>query len=94
MEGARDRGRAADAARPAAETDLGRSGESPATQPRGRPGDGTLLQKPDPAAPAPPPDAVDDLQDTTEGLGQSLGEPLRPVGNQLLDLLRLLDPHR
>ena len=85
--------RAAGTASAAAETDLSRSGESPAGRPRSRPGDGTLLQKPDPAPP-PAPDAVEDLQGTTEGLGESIGEPLRPLGNQLLDLRRLLTPPR
>jgi hypothetical protein len=44
-------------------------------------------------SPAPPPGGpVDELQETTQGLGESLVEPLRPVTNQLLDLLRLLVP--
>ena len=58
----------------------------------GRPGargEGTLVEEPTTTAPpaAPP---GDELQETTEGLGESIAEPLRPVGNQLLDLLRLL----
>lgn len=43
-------------------------------------------------APDPPPDRGGGLEETTQGLGESLVEPLRPVTNQLLDLLRLLVP--
>lgn len=35
---------------------------------------------------------VEGLQETTSGLGESLSEPLQPVTNQLVDLLRLLAP--
>jgi hypothetical protein len=47
----------------------------------------------DPAANSQP-TAGDDLEETTTGLGEALSEPLEPVTNQLLDLLRLLTTPR
>jgi hypothetical protein len=52
--------------------------------------EGALAPEGDPAPPAS--DPVGDLEETTRGLGDSLSEPLGPVTNQLLDLLRLLAP--
>ena len=37
--------------------------------------------------PAPGPNPIDDIEDTTRDLGGSLPEPLRPIANQLIELL-------
>ena len=82
---------AADATAPQAETDVSSQGQAPATgSPPTGTGDGTLVGKPDETRPPIAPDRVDDLQETTQGLGQTLTEPLRPVSNGLVDLLVLL----
>ena len=52
-------------------------------------GEGVLVDEPD-RTPLTGDDQLDALEETTRGLGEALAEPLRPVGNQLVDLLRLL----
>lgn len=78
----------AEAAAPPAQTDFGSRTEPPsAGSPVMRTGEGSIVEDPTVTA---PPSAVGGLEETTSGLGESLTEPLRPVTNQLLDLLRLL----
>ena len=71
-------------------------GGSPAERPRRRSplidtGQGAGIDGPEPKPP-PSGNPVDRLEETTRGLGESLSRPLRPVGGQLLDLLRRLGP--
>ena len=56
------------------------------------PGEEALLNDTEETPVRPAPGPVDELQETTRGLGESLTEPLAPVGNQLLDLVRFLVP--
>ena len=60
------------------------------------PGTGALVDAPN-SRPAPPGaggEPIEELQGATQGLGNSISEPLRPLGNQLLDLLELLQLQR
>lgn len=83
--------RTAPSAAPSAQAELGsRTERATEFTPPTRRREGVLVRGPAPASP--PGGAVDDLQETTQGLGEALQEPLRPVANQLLDLLRLLLP--
>ena len=78
----------APSARPPVRAEL-RSRTERSTEPTPTTGAGVLLDDP---ARGRPPGGPDDLQDATQGLGEALSEPLRPVTDQLLDLLRLLVP--
>ena len=79
--------RAAPSAVPAVRAEL-RSRAERVTEPTPPTQQGVLIgdRVPDPA------DRVGGLGETTQGLGESLVEPLRPVTNQLLDLVRLIVP--
>lgn len=74
---------------PASELRSSAGRPTPGSRPPGA-GTGVLLDRPESARPPTVPAPVEELEETTRGLGESVSEPLRPVTNQLLDLLRLL----